>query len=85
MGEFGLKIRNIQAGSLKGYIDGTRNRYDYTDAMFSNSLFYYYIRKHGLQDYKDESTRDIVCIDFSYGTRSYEDEVKHHKKTNISK
>ena len=80
MGEFGLKIRNIQAGSLKGYIDGTRNRYDYTDAMFSNSLFYYYIRKHGLQDYKDESTRDIVCIDFSYGTRSYEDEVKHLQK-----
>lgn len=48
--------------------------------MFSNSLFYYYIRSHGLQDYRDESTRDIVCIDFSYGTRSYENEVKHLQK-----
>lgn len=48
--------------------------------MFSNSLFYYYIRGHGLQDYKDESTRDIVCIDFSYGTRTYENEVKHLQK-----
>ena len=77
MGQFGLKIRNIQAGSLKGYISGTRSRYEYTSAMFSNSLFYYFIRKNGLKDYKDESTRDIICIDFSYGTRTYENEVKH--------
>ena len=80
LGEYGLKIKNIQAGSLKGYIDGTRDRYDYTDAMFSNSLFYYYMRDHGLVDYKDKSTRDVVCIDFSYGTRSYEDEAKHLNK-----
>ena len=45
--------------------------------MFSNSLFYYYIRRNGLKDYKDEYTRDIICIDFSYGTRTYENEVKH--------
>ena len=77
MGEFGLKIKNIQAGSLKGYIDGVRSRFDYTDAMFCNSLFYYYIREHGLKDYKDESTRDLICIDFSYGTRTYEQEIKH--------
>lgn len=80
IGEFGLKIRNIQAGSLKGYIDGTRTKYDYTDAMFSNSLFYYYIRQHGLKDHKDEYTRDMICIDFAYGTRSYENEVKHLEK-----
>lgn len=49
--------------------------------MFSNSLFYYFMREHGgLSDYKDESTRDIVCIDFSYGTRTYENEVKHLEK-----
>lgn len=35
---------------------------------------------HGLQSYKDESTRDVICIDFSYGTRSYEDEVAHLQK-----
>lgn len=49
--------------------------------MFSNSLFYYFIRSHGLIDYKDKSTRDIICIDFSYGTRTYEDEVKHIEKS----
>lgn len=49
--------------------------------MFSNSLFYYYMREHGgLSDYKDEYTRDIICIDFSYGTRTYENEVKHLEK-----
>ena len=80
MGEFGLKIKNMQAGSLKGYIDGVRSKYDYMDAMFCNSLFYYYIRKNGLKAYKDESTRDIICIDFSYGTRSYEEEVAHIQK-----
>ena len=48
--------------------------------MFSNSLFYYYIRSHGLSDYKDESTRDIICVDFSYGTRTYENEVHHLEK-----
>ena len=80
IGEFGLKIKNIQAGSLKGYIDGTRSRFDYTDAMFSNSLFYYHMLDNGLDVYKDESTRDVICIDFSYGTRSYEEEVKHLEK-----
>ena len=48
--------------------------------MFCNSLFYYYIREHGLKDYKDESTRDLICIDFSYGTRSYEEEMTHLKR-----
>ena len=79
LGEFGLKIKNIQAGSLKGYNDGIRTRFDYTDAMFCNSLFYYHLRENGLKDYKDESTRDLICIDFSYGTRSYEEEMKHLK------
>ncbi len=57
-----------------------RDRFDYTDAMFNNSLFYYHMRDNGLADHKDESTRDIVCIDFAYGTRDYESEVKHLKQ-----
>lgn len=37
------------------------------------------MRDNGLVDYKDESTRDVICIDFSYGTRDYDSEVKHLK------
>ena len=33
--------------------------------------------EHGLQDYKGESTRDLICIDFSFGSRSYEEELAH--------
>lgn len=33
--------------------------------------------ENGLNSYKDESTRDIICIDFSYKTRSYEQELQH--------
>lgn len=47
MSEFGLKIKNIKAGTLFGYNQGVRDRYDYTDAMFSNSLFSDYIRANG--------------------------------------
>ena len=31
----------------------------------------------GLQAYNDESTRDLICIDFSFGSRSYEEELAH--------
>lgn len=77
MSEFGLKIRNIKAATLYSYNKGLRGCYDYTEAMFCNSLFSKFIRKHGMTDYKDESTRDIICLDFSFGTRSFEEEMNH--------
>lgn len=77
MSEFGLKIKNIKAGTLFGYNQGIRDRYDYTDAMFSNSLFSDYIRANGMNVWKDESTRDIVCLDFDFGSRTYEEEMDH--------
>lgn len=80
MSEYGLKIRNIKAATLFGYNQGYRDRYDYTDALFSHSLFYYYMIQHGLNVWKEESTRDIICLDFSFGTRSYEEEVEHLNK-----
>ena len=80
MSEFGLKIKNIKAGTLFGYNQGVRDRYDYTDAMFSNSLFSDYIRANGLNVWKDTSTRDIICLDFDFGSRSYEEELIHLKK-----
>ena len=77
MGEYGLKIKNYKAGALYGYNLGVRERYDYTEAMFNKSLFYYHMMDHGLTAYKDESTRDLICIDFGFGSRSYEEEMTH--------
>lgn len=77
MSEFGLKIKNIKATTLFGFNQGTRAKYDYTDAMFSNSLFSNYMKKHGLSVWKEESTRDIVCLEFDFGSRSYEEEIEH--------
>ena len=55
---------------------GIRDFYTYTDAMLNNSLFYYYMRDHGLQVYKEESTRDIICLKFDFGSKSYKEERK---------
>ena len=77
MGKYGLRIRNYKAGALYGYNLGVRERYDYTDAMFNKSLFYYHMLDHGMSAYKDESTRDLICIDFGFGSRSYEEEMEH--------
>ena len=64
---------------------GTRDYFTYTDAMLSNSLFSFYLQRNELNVYrgkkdiensKNESTRDIVCLDFDFGSRSYEEEIK---------
>jgi hypothetical protein len=83
MSKYGYKIRNIKASTLYGYNQGTRDRYDYTDAMLNHSLFSNYMVKHGLNIYKGESTRDIVCMEFDFGTRSYEDEILHIENMDI--
>lgn len=80
MGEYGLKIKNIVVGSLLEKNAGVREYVDMTDAMLCNSLFLDYMKKHGLESYKDTSTRDIIVLDFKYGTRSYEQEKTHIKK-----
>ena len=77
MGKYGYKIKNFQAGSLYEYNLGLRDNYDYTEAMLTNSLFSDFMVKNGLNIWKEESTRDIICIDFKYGSRSYGDEKKH--------
>lgn len=76
MSEFGIKIKNIKAGTLYEYNLGVRDRLDYTDAMFNNSLFSNYIINKGLNVYKGESTRDIVCLEFDFGSKSYEEKVQ---------
>ena len=59
---------------------GVRDRYDYTDAMLHHSLFTRFLKKNGMTtDKKDESTRDVICMDFGFKVRSYEEEMKHIK------
>jgi len=80
MSEYGLKIKNFEAGSLYGYNLGVRDILDSTDAMLTNSLFSDFLKENGLNIWKGESTRDVICIEFNYGTRSYEEEVANFDK-----
>ena len=80
MSKYGIKIKNIKAGTLYGYNKGLRTRYDYTDAMLNNSLFSLYMSKNGMNVYKGETTRDIICLEFNFGSRSYDEEIKHLKE-----
>ena len=77
LSEFGLKIKNIEASTLFEYNNGVRDHYEYKDAMFVNSLFKDFLDENGLNNWKDESTRDIICLEFNYGSRSYDEEKIH--------
>lgn len=48
--------------------------------MFTNSLFNDFLKENGLNVWKNESTRDLICLEFNYGSRSYEEEVEHLRK-----
>ena len=80
--KYGIKIKNINAAVLYEVNLGVRDYFTYTDAMLNNSLFSDYMKKNGLKIHRkkrnpdDESTRDVVCIDFGFGSKSYEDELK---------
>jgi len=80
MSIYGYKIYNFVAGSIFETNQGVRDHYDMKPAMLTNSLFKDFLNKHGLNVYKEESTRDIICIEFKYGSRSYEEESKHLEK-----
>lgn len=68
---------------------GIRDYFTYTDAMLNNSLFSFYLQRNGLNVYrgkkdieksKNESTRDVVCLDFDFGSRSADDELNRLNK-----
>lgn len=81
MGEYGWKIKNFKAATVYGKNIGIRDRYDYTEAMLHHSLFTMWLKKNGMKtDKKDESTRDIICLDFQFGLRSYKEEIDRLKK-----
>jgi hypothetical protein len=73
MSKHGLKINNYEAASLYEYEHGLRSRPDTTKAMLVNSLFLDYLMDNGLiQISKNDFTRDIICLQFTYGTKDYE-------------
>lgn len=84
MSEYGIKIKNIEASTLYEYNNGVRDHYEYKDAMFTNSLFSDFLKENGLKVWKEESTRDIICLEFNFGSRSYDEEIKHLKKVAIN-
>lgn len=59
---------------------GIRDYFTYTDAMLNNSLFSYFLKKNGMSIYKGESTRDVICLDYEFGSRSYEEEHQRLEK-----
>lgn len=77
--KYGIKIKNFEAGSLYQCNIGVRQNYDYNKAMFTNNLLMYYLLDNGLI-VENGWTRDIVCIKFNYGSRSYDEEVNHLNK-----
>ena len=48
--------------------------------MFTNSLFCDFLKENGMKVWKNESTRDIICLEFNYGSRSYKKELIHLRK-----
>jgi len=80
LSEYGVKIKNYEAGSIYGVELGVRTAYDYKDAMLTNSLFLDFLKENGLNIHKSGSTRDVICINFNYGTRSFEEELRNIKK-----
>lgn len=75
----GIKILNIQAGSIYGCNLKIRKNMDTKKAVLGNSLFLDFMKNNGLVINRGW-TRDIICIDFDYGTKSYDDEIKKLKK-----
>ena len=93
MSRYGLKIINVQASSIYSVNNGTRVELDTKPAMLTNSLFLDFLKENELSTTKSgEATRDVVCIEFGYGTRSYDEEITYvqrklketEKDTNLS-
>lgn len=80
MSQYGVKINNYAAGSIEEVNQGVREFYDTTPAMLTNSLFLDFLKDNGLRVTKCDFTRDVICIDFNYGSASYEQALVKFKK-----
>lgn len=88
MTQSGVRIWNIQASSIYEYMNGFRGYMDITKAMLVNSLFLDFLLDNDLLDIHGDFTRSIICLEFGYGTKGYEETKKkieeNLKKENIS-
>ena len=57
------------------YMNGFRGYMDTTKAMLVNSLFLYYLLDNELIEVQNDSTRSIICLEFTYGTKDYDESV----------
>lgn len=73
----GIKIKNIEASTLLEYNHGIREHYETKDAIFADSLFGSYLMENGLKIQKNGSTKDLICLEFNFGSRSYQAELDH--------
>lgn len=73
--KYGVKIKNYGVGSIYEHECGVRKHYNSKNAMFSNSLFLYFLMDNGLK-VVGNSTRDIIGINFDYGSKSYDESYK---------
>lgn len=78
MGEYGVRIQNLEAATIYEVNHGLREKMDSTKAMLTNSLFLDFLLSNGLKVKKD-ATRDIIGLSFDYGTRTYEEHMSSLK------
>ena len=48
--------------------------------MLTNSLFLDFLKENGLNVWKEDSTRDVICVQFDYGTHTYKEEMSAMEK-----
>lgn len=77
--EYGVRIKNFSAGQLYEYNLGVREYLPYTNAMLTNSLLLDFLLDHGLKVSKNGFTRDVICINFDMGAKSYDETYNNIK------
>lgn len=77
MSEYGVRIQNIQCASIYECNLGVRQQLDCKDAVITNSLFLDFLYENGLKVWNGKSTRDLIVLEYGYGTRNYKQERQH--------
>ena len=80
MSQYGIRIKNYEAGAQYEVNTGVRKVHDFTPAMLTNSLFSYFLMENGQEVFGKDTTRDVICIEFNYGSRSFDEELNHLNK-----
>ena len=78
--KYGLKICNYDAAIIDECNRGIRKYMSFSRATFPNSLLCDYLLKHGLKVTNGNTTKDIIGIEFSYGCKSFDQEMNKLNK-----